>query len=427
MGDEKAVYHTTVWLAQGLLSGRLTDRASAVLEPAVSKGPGIADEADLAQLIALLARVRSLEQRYFESLALADRALEIAEPMELFEVIADGLGTKGNILTQHGRSIEGVTLLETARRLAQEHGLTAMEARAITGLSISLATRDVRATWELEVEGIEFARRTGRRDLEMTIIGNGGEDAIRLGEWEWHASQMAHFEDMELTALQRVALGFPASVIAVLRDTPGKDAEIERFRGAIAEIGETDYAMTAADLDAWVAMLDGRFAAARDEWFKQAEQSDTNAPFALPRAARASLLGRDASGAREAIARLDALGVRGQVLEIERQAIGAGIDGLDGRTKESIAGFRAAMAAWRDGGVLWDEAWTAWCALAVLGTSHPEIVTLGREGRAILVKLGANAVIAHFDRLLGDATDGAGDDGVASPAPTRAAEVGEPA
>ena len=36
---------------------------------------------------------------------------------------------------------------------------------------------------------------------------------------------------------------------------------------------------------------------------------------------------------------------------------------------------------------------------------------MGREGRAILVKLGAKAVIAHFDRLLGDAA-GAGDDGV---------------
>ncbi len=193
LGDEKAVYRTTVWLAQGLLSGRLTERASAVLEPAVSKGPGIADEADLAQLIAILARVRSLEQRYFESLALADRALEIAEPMELFEVIADALGTKGNILAQHGRSIEGVSLLETARQVAHEHGLTTMEARVITGLSISLATRDVRATWELEVEGIEFARRIGRRDFEMTIVGNGGEDAIRLGEWEWHASQVAAF------------------------------------------------------------------------------------------------------------------------------------------------------------------------------------------------------------------------------------------
>ena len=196
----------------------------------------------------------------------------------------------------------------------------------------------------------------------MTIIGNGGEDAIRLGEWDWHASQVAHFEDVELTALQRVALGFPASVIATLRAKEGAEAEIERFRAAIAEIGDTDYAMTEEDLDAWVAMLDGRFAAARDAWFKQAEISDTNAPFALPRAGRASLLARDASGAREAIARLDATGVRGQVLDIERQAIGAGIDGLDGRTKDAIAGFRASMAAWREGGVLWDEAWTAWCA-----------------------------------------------------------------
>jgi hypothetical protein len=188
--------------------------------------------------------------------------------------------------------------------------------------------------------------------------------------------------------------------------------------------------MTESDLDAWVAMIDGRFTAARDEWFKQAEQSDTNAPFALPRAARASLLARDASGAREAIARLDALGVRGQVLDIERQAIGAGIDGLDGRTKDAIAGFRAAMAAWREGGVLWDEAWTAWCALAVLGADHPEVATMGREARGILVKLGAKAVIAHFDALLGDSA-GADDGGVgtpdAAPAATRDAEVPEPA
>ena len=55
---------------------------------------------------------------------------------------------------------------------------------------------------------------------------------------------------------------------------------------------------------------------------------------------------------------------------------------------------------------------------------------MGREGRAILVKLGANAVIAHFDRLLGDAAAGSGDDEHehdASAAPTHAAEVAEPA
>ncbi len=404
LGDEKAVYRTTVALANGLLSGRLTERASAILEPAVSKGQGVADDADLAQLIAILSRVRALEQRYFEALALADRALEIAEPLELFEVVAEFLISKGNILSQHGRTVEGLSLLDTARRLAQENGLPLMESRAITGLSLVLATRDVRATWDMEVEGIAFARRIGRRDFEITLISNASEDAVRLGEWTWHESQAASFEDTELSTLHRLAIGFAAAVIATLRGDPGATDLVKQVHVDLEVAGDTDYSNTASDLDAWVAMVEGRYPAARDDWFKQAEQSDTNAPFALPRAARAALLARDAAGAREAIARLDAMGVRGQVLDIERQAIGAGIDALEGRTTEAIAGFRAAMAAWRDGGVLWDEAWTAWCALETLGSDQAEVRKIGWRGREIAVELGAAPVVAHLDALLGESS-----------------------
>ena len=397
----------------------------------MSKGPGIADESDLAELIGILARVRSLEQRYFESLALADRALEIAEPMELFEVIADALGTKGNILTQHGRSIEGVSLLETARRVAQEHGLTAMEARAITGLSISLATRDVRATWALELEGIEFARRTGRRDFEMTILGNGGEDAIRLGEWDWHATQVAHFDDIELAPLQRVALGFPAAVIATLRGREGNGRRSTRFREAIVAVQGTDYAISRRR----PRRLGGddrrtvRRGARRVVQAGRGRATPTpRSRFRARRGRRSSLATPPGRARRSPGSMRSASAARCSRSSARR--IGAGIDGLDGRTKDAIAGFRAAMAAWRDGGVLWDEAWTAWCALAVLGTDHPEVVTMGREGRAILVKLRANAVIAHFDRLLGDATarrPGRSRRVAAPVAESVAAEVVEPA
>ena len=68
--------------------------------------------------------------------------------------------------------------------------------------------------------------------------------------------------------------------------------------------------------------------------------------------------------------------------------------------------------------------------LAVLGTDHPEVVTMGREGRGILVKLGAKAVITHFDTLLGDAAGGGDEDGReadASPVSTEGASVAEPA
>jgi len=88
------------------------------------------------------------------------------------------------------------------------------------------------------------------------------------------------------------------------------------------------------------------------------------------------------------------------------------------------------MASWREGGVLWDEAWTAWCALATLGADHAEIRKIGRRGREIAVELGAAPVVAHFDAWLGAAA-GTGDDGVddagVTAAPTRDAEVGEPA
>ena len=84
--------------------------------------------------------------------------------MELFEVIADALRPRATSY-QHGRSNEGVSLLNTwtARRAG---GRPHRDGGALDhGLSNSLATRDVLATWELEVEGDRLARRTGRRDL----------------------------------------------------------------------------------------------------------------------------------------------------------------------------------------------------------------------------------------------------------------------
>ena len=53
-----------------------------------------------------------------------------------------------------------------------------------------MASRDVHATWDLEMQAIEFARRVGRRDSELTVIGNAGEDAVRLGDWDWIRGEM---------------------------------------------------------------------------------------------------------------------------------------------------------------------------------------------------------------------------------------------
>ena len=226
-GDEVGAYRATAWLADGYMAGRLLDKMVPVLEQAVAYGPGVADEADLAAIIALLARARSMEQRLHEAVALADRALEIAERLDLYETLASCLITKGSILANHGRPVEGLSLIAAARELANDHGLLAIESRALTNLTIVMASRDVQATWDLELQTLEFARRIGRRDNELTVIGNAGEDSIRLGQWDWIAHELAPFRDVELPVTHRYGAYFselvdPAPARRSQRAGPGR-------------------------------------------------------------------------------------------------------------------------------------------------------------------------------------------------------------
>ena len=420
LGDEVAAYRATMWLADAYQSGRIMDKASDVLEHAVAYGSGVADEDDLAAMIAQLARVRSAEARLHEAVALADRALEVAERRDLFEVIASALITKGGILAGHGRPVEGLSLIATARELANDHSLSAIESRALTNLTIVMASRDVRATWDLEMQAIEFARRIGRRDMELTLLSNAGEDAVRLGDWDWIDGETAAFGDIELSPVHVLGLGFPAAVIKILRGTPGgADDAAELMRIAdVMPFG--DYASVGHDLRGWMALADGRFAAAHDAWLSVAAISDTNAPFALPKAGRAAVMALDPAGARAALDRITENGTRGPVLDVERETIEAGLLAIEGRTPEAVAAFRAVLASWHGMEVPWDQAWAAWSAVVTLGPAVPEARAWGLAARTILEQLGARPLIDQLDAALGGApTDGTARERVRHDGPQR--------
>ena len=400
-GDEVGRYRAVLWLGEGYMSGRLIDKLAPLLEEAVAYAPGVADEADLAAIISLLSRTRQMEQRFHEALALSDRALEIAERLDQYETIAAALITKGSILSNHGRPIEGLSLIATARELANDHNLAAIESRALTNLTIVMASRDVRATWDIELQAIEFARRVGRRDTELTLLGNAGEDAMRLGEWDWVGNEMAAFDQVELPLAHRIGGEFPVIVIAVLRGEPDAPARVAEITQMIAGYADNDYASSADDLQAWVSLAEGRDAAARDGWMRQAAASDTNAPFALPRAGKAAILAGDATGAREALDNLTLNGTRGRVIDIERETIEAGVAALEGRTDDAVARYRAALATWGEMGLPWDQAWAAWTAVASLGTEVPEARAWGAAARSILAQLGAAPLVGRLDEALG--------------------------
>jgi hypothetical protein len=167
--------------------------------------------------------------------------------------------------------------------------------------------------------------------------------------------------------------------------------------------GAADLASSAPDLEAYVALTQGRFGDARDGWLAQASASDLNAPYALPRAGRAAVLADDVAGARESLVRLKATGARGGALDVDRATIEAGIVALEGRSAEAIAAFRSVIGRWRDYDLPWDEAVASWMFLATIGPSNADAQAAGRSGRAILQRLGAVPIVAQVDALLAKA------------------------
>ena len=110
LGDPVAALEATGRLGKLLIEGGEINRAAEVLEAALTEAESVADEATQAGILANLARVRMRVGQSTESIAAADRALEIAERLDLDSVVAEALASKGASLSQLGRRREAVAL-----------------------------------------------------------------------------------------------------------------------------------------------------------------------------------------------------------------------------------------------------------------------------------------------------------------------------
>ena len=400
IGDRPGTFRAIASLASALTASRRVESAGTLLEPAIAEAEGAADDADLAALLCALAQVRFSQDRIAEGMALIDRGLPIAERDELHELLTEALIRKGSLLSKAGRPVEGIALVEAARRLAVEHGFPHLEGRALVSLSLNIAIRDPRAAVELEREAIALARRIGRRDMELLLIGNTGEDTIRTGEWDFQKTELAGLVELEIEPAIRLPMESASIVIGLLRGSIEADAIKGRFEEIVAYSEDVDLASSGTDMRAWLAFVEGRFAAAAEAWLENASVSSLNAPYVLPRAAHAALLAGDTAGARTALERLVATGAHGRALDVDRGAIQAGLAALAGRRSEAIAGYRAAIAGWRDLGLPWDEALTSIEFVRLIGVEDPEARAASEAARVILDGLGAVRVLAILDESL---------------------------
>ena len=123
-------------------------------------------------------------------------------------------------------------------------------------------------------------------------------------------------------------------------------------------------------------------------------------PAHLPARHPERALGRRRPGAASALALLEASGYLGPALAADRLAARAGIDALEGRGPAALAGYREALRAYRQLGLVFDEA-VAVVDMAILLSSPerdpPDVAAAIAAARETLERLGARPFLVRLD------------------------------
>jgi class 3 adenylate cyclase/tetratricopeptide (TPR) repeat protein len=166
---------------------------------------------DLAWLAAQLGRFSYFGGDAGRAMERIERALEIAEALNLPEVLSQALNTKSLLLTTHGRANEGAALLRHALTVALDHDKPSAALRAYNNLAEAVGYADRYAEAErFVVDGLSLARRVGNRYWESSFLGMS-YPKFALGRWDDALASMAEIPDDEFASAR---IGFSQGYVA---------------------------------------------------------------------------------------------------------------------------------------------------------------------------------------------------------------------
>ena len=148
-----------------------------------------------------------------EAVRWSDRALALAEPLRLDEIVAMALVTKASALVFGDHRREGLALLEGAVLDARAHGQHVAALRGGNNLASAMVDTDPRASLERTREGMALTRRLGLRAFDAYHAGNASAAAERLGEWAWASEALGELVEVDPDR-------FVVEWIALCRDYP---------------------------------------------------------------------------------------------------------------------------------------------------------------------------------------------------------------
>ncbi len=395
--DRTGEARATASLGGALLSVYRVEPAHALLANASGRFSDLRDDPAVVRLNGQLARAYFLQDAHADALATADRVLEAAEQLDLVGVVADTLVTRGSALVSLGRLYEGIGAIETAQKLAAAHSLRRTEARALNNLASFLNDDDPRAALEAAREGIALGRRLGERSFQ--IFDNAFVAAFRAGEWDWAATELEPMIGEETDpAVRGVAIAdmiqlrtargeVTADLLADLVALPSSDGDLVK-------------PATIAWSGAWVAFANGDYGRARSQGRRYAEVFIQGTVEGSLIGARSAIMAGDRDAAREDLAIARESRGRGRANEADHATVSAGILALEGRPSEALALYREAIRAWRDLGLVWDEALCAIDMATLLDPSEPEVQAAAEVARETLARLGAKPFASRLEAAM---------------------------
>jgi hypothetical protein len=188
-----------------------------------------------------------------------DRALSIAEALELPDVLSSAAARQATLFQTSGRPMEARMFLEGAVAIAEEHGLTDELQIALTNLGDVMMNRDLPGAREHSEASLFSARRLGNRALESLAACNVMLVDLFAGRWE-------EVERLGRELLEEGGEDRPDSefiheriaTLAVLRgDLPAAKRGLERLR-AWEDSGDIESGGSFATLSASIAVAEGR-------------------------------------------------------------------------------------------------------------------------------------------------------------------------
>ena len=364
-------------------------------------------DADLAQLAVSLARPLFFTGRHDEAMARNELALEIAESLELPEVLSHGLNTKGLILSARGRPEEAWLLMSHALEVALTHDLSTAAIRAYINSTALVAMRNrEREALELTLKGRELARKVGDRDSERFLENWVRGIRSTLGEWD-----LVMADDHPPEADERTDVFMYTSVVPILA-ARGELEEARRRLEMARPLADSEEAQNYAGfkaMEAHVLIAEGRsreaLSAAEDVISVREDVAGGLATLGdgYTMALEAAFALGDDAKADELLAIVEHLppGELNPFLRATGARFTAQRAARDGDGATAMAGFSAAARIFREIEYSFD------LAVVVLEQAEwlagegriDEAASLAAEARAIFERLRATPYLERVDRL----------------------------